>query len=146
MLEANLANVLMAELAADETSRYARVSAPYERVDIVEVPALDLRRSRRRAATISRDDLAKARAEAAFEVFDAACTMRFSAPYERIEIEQHVPRGALTTGSFESAWFVAPDDVPDEEVGDVAPSSTRWIWVVAAMLATCAVAVLAITG
>jgi hypothetical protein len=145
VLEANLANVLIAELSREETSQHARVSAPYERVDIVEVPAEDLRRTRRRAATISRDDLAL-RAKARAEVFDGACTMRFSAPYVRIEIEQQMPRALLTTGTFESAWFVAPDDAPQEEVVHAEPSASRWIWIVAAMLASCAVAVLAITS
>jgi hypothetical protein len=149
LLEANLANVQLAELLGDDTLPHARFSSPYERVDVVELPAPELRRTRKRAATISRDDLAlraKARADASVDVFDAACTLRFSAPYERIEIERsQVPHGALTTGSFEAAWFVAPDDAPHDEVTDSVPTS-RWIWIVAIMLSACAVAVVAITS
>lgn len=146
VLEANLANVLIAELVGEDTLPHARLSAPYERVDVVEVPAPELRRTRRRAATISREDLAlrvKARAEAATVAMDAARTLRFSAPYERIEVEQ-LDAPLLTTGRFEAAWFVAPDDVPHTEP-DQPAASRLWFWILPIMIATCAAAVFAIT-
>ena len=138
-LETDLANVLIAELAGDATSPQMRLSAPYERVEITDIPAPDLRQTRKRAATIPRE----ARRDPA-DSFDAARTLRFSAPYARIEIDQLAPRAALVTGSFESAWFVAADDMPAEPVGAAEPES-RWLWIVAgAMLAAFAVTVIAL--
>ena len=157
VLEANLANTLIAELAGgkDTTTPHARCSAPYERVEI-EIAPPEHRRTRRRAATISRDDLAQRRRAVgpAPVDFDAACTQRFSAPYARIEIEEqqqlavmHVPHIALTTGSFEASWFVAPDEAQAEDVAESSPTtSSRWMYIVGAMLAVCAIAVVAITG
>jgi hypothetical protein len=147
VLEANLANLMIGELAGTEPVPQARFSSPYERVD-VEIPPPEHRRTLRRAATISREDLAqraKSRADAAAADFDAARTQRFSAPYAKVEIEElmQVPHAALTTGSFESAWFVAPDDVPAVEHEVAHPA--HWMWILAVMLAVCAIAVVAIT-
>ena len=138
-LETDLANVMIAELAGETTSPQMRLSSPYERVDITDIPAPDLRQTRKRAATIPRE----ARRDAA-DSFDGARTMRFSAPYARIEIDQLVPRAALVTGSFESSWFVAADDMPAEHVAAAEPES-RWLWIVAAaMLAAFTVSVIAL--
>lgn len=135
--ESNLANLLIEELAGEQTSPQMLLSTPYERVDIVEMPAPELRQTRRRAATIPREDLlrrAKARDEA--ETFDAASTMRFSAPYARIEVESIV----RASGSFE-AWF--KDDVQAEPAESDA--NDRWLWFLsAAMLAAFAVTVVAL--
>ena len=138
VLEANLANLMIGELAGTEPAPQARLSSPYERVDI-ELPPPEHRRTLRRAATISREDLAQ-RARSREAEFDAACTQRFSAPYAKVEIEL---QAALTTGTFESAWFVSPDDVPAVEHEAARPA--HWMWIVAVMLAVCAIAVVAIT-
>ena len=144
-LEANLANVMMAELAGTEPAPQARFSSPYERVD-VEIAPPEHRRTLRRAATVSREDLAQRARSRADADFDAACTQRFSAPYAKVEIEMmFVPRIALTTGSFEAAWFVAPDEAPQTDFVAEPASATRWMWIVAVMLAACAIAVVAIT-
>ena len=138
--ESNLANLLIEELAGEQTSPQMLLSTPYERVDIVEMPAPELRQTRRRAATIPREDLlrrAKARDEA--ETFDAASTMRFSAPYARIEVGE-LESIVRASGSFE-AWF--KDDVQAEPTESHA--SDRWLWfLAAAMLTAFAVTVVAL--
>ena len=137
--ESNLANLLIEELAGDQTAPQMLLSTPYERVDIVELPA-EQRQTRRRAATIPREDLLlRAKARDAAETFDAASTMRFSAPYARIEVGE-LESIVRASGSFE-AWFA--DDVQAEPVESAA--SDRWLWfLAAAMLVAFAVTVAAL--
>lgn len=75
----------------------------------------------------------KARAtEIAVHDDDATRTLRFSAPYARIEIDAARPSlVALTSGSFEAAWFVSPDDIVQEQTPAAEPASTYWMWIVA---------------
>jgi hypothetical protein len=113
-----------AVIDADDTLPHALYSSPYERVDVVPTAAEPVRsepyarlRTRKRAATISRSVLAQRR----------------EAPVA----------STVTSGSFEAAWFVAPDDAVDH-AEPAAVERSRWPLIGAAAIAAAAMAAIAL--
>jgi hypothetical protein len=114
----------------DSTVPYPVHSAIYEKIDVV-ASELGAPRTRKRHET-TRALIVRPMPE-------------HSAAYERIEIAPIARPSitAMTSGTFEAGWFVAPDDMA-AEAEHAEPRDYRWVMIAAAAVALALVAVVAL--